>query len=80
MTIATSSRATRSRAAAWLRVYLGYAPDVGKTFAMLQEGRELQRRGSDVVIGWVETYNRVVRDVLRGTRNVDIHVVRRPSG
>jgi two-component system, OmpR family, sensor histidine kinase KdpD len=39
-------------------VYLGYAPGVGKTFAMLHEGRELQQRGSDVVIGWVETYDR----------------------
>jgi two-component system, OmpR family, sensor histidine kinase KdpD len=49
---------TRSRAAAWLRVYLGYAPGVGKTYAMLQEGRDLRRRGTDVVIGWVETYDR----------------------
>jgi two-component system, OmpR family, sensor histidine kinase KdpD len=48
-----------SRAAAWLRVYLGYAPGVGKTYAMLHEGRELRRRGSDVVIGWVETYARL---------------------
>jgi two-component system sensor histidine kinase KdpD len=39
-------------------VYIGYAPGVGKTYAMLQEGRELRRRGSDVVIGWVQTYDR----------------------
>jgi two-component system, OmpR family, sensor histidine kinase KdpD len=50
---------TRSRAAAWLRVYLGYAPGVGKTYSMLYEGRDLSRRGSDVVIGWVETYDRL---------------------
>jgi two-component system sensor histidine kinase KdpD len=31
---------------------------VGKTFAMLQEARELRRRGSDVVVGWVQTYDR----------------------
>jgi two-component system sensor histidine kinase KdpD len=49
---------TRSRAAAWLRVYIGYAPGVGKTYAMLKEGGDLKRRGSDVVIGWVETYDR----------------------
>src|SRR5882762_4005811 len=48
----------RSRAAAWLRVYVGYAPGVGKTYAMLHEGRELRQRGSDVVIGWVESYER----------------------
>jgi two-component system sensor histidine kinase KdpD len=39
-------------------VYVGYAPGVGKTYAMLREGRELRQRGSDVVIGWVETYER----------------------
>lgn len=54
----TPSTFARSRAVAWLRVYLGYAPGVGKTYAMLKEARELRRRGSDVVIGWVETYQR----------------------
>ena len=44
--------------AAWLRLYLGYAPGVGKTYAMLQEGERRKRRGSDVVVGWVEAYNR----------------------
>jgi two-component system sensor histidine kinase KdpD len=42
----------------WLRVYLGYAPGVGKTFAMLNEGRRRRDRGTDVVIGWVQTYDR----------------------
>lgn len=58
MALADSEPGTRSRATAWLRVYLGYAPGVGKTYAMLQEGRELHRRGTDVVIGWVQTYER----------------------
>jgi two-component system sensor histidine kinase KdpD len=43
---------------AWLRIYLGYAPGVGKTYALLHEGRRRKARGSDVVIGWVETYAR----------------------
>ncbi|HLZ31579.1 MAG TPA: universal stress protein [Chloroflexota bacterium] len=43
---------------AWLRVYLGYAPGVGKTYAMLQEGLRRRDRGTDVVVGWVQTYNR----------------------
>ncbi|MFI6485915.1 hypothetical protein ACIBH1_49005 [Nonomuraea sp. NPDC050663] len=34
-----------------LRVYLGAAPGVGKTFAMLGEGRRAQERGRDVVVG-----------------------------
>jgi two-component system sensor histidine kinase KdpD len=41
-----------------LRIYLGMAPGVGKTFAMLGEGRRRKERGTDVVIGYVETYNR----------------------
>src|SRR5262245_33672524 len=42
-----------------LRVYLGAAPGVGKTFAMLNEGRRRQGRGTDVVVGFVETHGRV---------------------
>ena len=42
-----------------LRIYLGAAPGVGKTFAMLNEGRRRQRtRGTDVVVGFVETHGR----------------------
>src|SRR5664279_4092998 len=41
-----------------LRVYLGAAPGVGKTFAMLDEGRRRAARGTDVVVGYVETHNR----------------------
>ena len=41
-----------------LRVYLGAAPGVGKTFAMLNEGRRRASRGTDVVVGLVETHGR----------------------
>ena len=41
-----------------LRIYLGMAPGVGKTFAMLNEGRRRKARGTDVVVGFVETYGR----------------------
>ncbi|WP_024795455.1 ATP-binding protein [Tomitella biformata] len=41
-----------------LRVYLGAAPGVGKTFAMLDEGHRRLGRGADVVIGLVETHGR----------------------
>ncbi|SDT30288.1 ATP-binding protein [Microlunatus soli] len=41
-----------------LRVYLGAAPGVGKTFAMLSEGRRRRDRGSDVVVALVETHGR----------------------
>ena len=41
-----------------LRVYLGAAPGVGKTYAMLNEGRRRHERGTDVVVGFVETHGR----------------------
>src|ERR1700683_4598267 len=41
-----------------LKVYLGFAPGVGKTYEMLQEGHRLKRQNVDVVVGIVETNNR----------------------
>ncbi len=40
------------------KLFLGYAPGVGKTFAMLSEGIRRHTRGEDVVIGVVETHGR----------------------
>ncbi len=50
----TSHVGTRGR----LRVYLGAAPGVGKTYAMLGEGHRRLERGTDVVVGFVETHGR----------------------
>ena len=41
-----------------LRIYLGAAPGVGKTYAMLDEGNRRLERGTDVLIGFVETHGR----------------------
>ncbi|SOB83548.1 sensor histidine kinase [Streptomyces sp. 1331.2] len=41
-----------------LRVYLGSAPGVGKTYRMLDEARRRQERGSDVVVGFIECHGR----------------------
>jgi len=41
-----------------LKVFLGAAPGVGKTYAMLAAARDLRRQGVDVVIGLVETHGR----------------------
>ena len=41
-----------------LRIYLGAAPGVGKTFAMLNEGRRGVERDKDVVVAFVETHGR----------------------
>jgi two-component system, OmpR family, sensor histidine kinase KdpD len=40
------------------RIYLGAAPGVGKTYAMLSEGHRRRGRGADVVVGFVEAYRR----------------------
>jgi len=45
-----------------LRVYLGSAPGVGKTFRMLDEGWRRRERGTDVVVAYVETHGRALTD------------------
>ncbi|MER6949830.1 DUF4118 domain-containing protein [Nonomuraea sp. NPDC000554] len=42
-----------------LRIYLGAAPGVGKTYAMLSEARRARERGRDVVVGFVEPHDRL---------------------
>jgi two-component system, OmpR family, sensor histidine kinase KdpD len=50
----TDSTGTRGR----LKVFLGYAAGVGKTFQMLSEARAMSRAGVDVVIGYFEPHGR----------------------
>ena len=52
----TDSGAVRRRGR--LTVYLGAAPGVGKTYAMLDEAHRRASRGTDVVVGYVETHDR----------------------
>jgi two-component system sensor histidine kinase KdpD len=60
-----------------LRIYLGAAPGVGKTIAMLDEGWRRSQRGADVVIGLVETHGRE----LTAARVRDLEIVpRRRTG
>ena len=54
-----------------LRIYLGAAPGVGKTFAMLNEGHRRAVRGTDVVVGFVATHDREgIRALLEGLERV----------
>ena len=54
-------------AAGQLRVYFGAAPGVGKTYKMLEEGHRRLERGTDVVIGFVETHGRrPIEELLKG--------------
>lgn len=41
-----------------LKIYLGFAAGVGKTFRMLEEAHSMKRRGVDVVLGVIETHGR----------------------
>src|SRR5437868_12684876 len=41
-----------------LRIYLGYAAGVGKTYQMLEEAQDMKRQGRDVVIGYFEPHGR----------------------
>ena len=47
-----------------LKVFLGAAPGVGKTFAMLGAARELRKQGVDVVVGIAETHGRAETQAL----------------
>lgn len=49
-----------------LKIFLGAAPGVGKTFEMLREGAERLRDGLDVVVGVVETHGRAETEALVG--------------
>ena len=52
------ARRTEPRGRGQLRIYLGCAAGVGKTFAMLGEGHRRRGRGTDVVVAFVETHGR----------------------
>jgi two-component system sensor histidine kinase KdpD len=41
-----------------LKLYIGFAAGVGKTYRMLEEARALKKRGVDVVLGYIETHGR----------------------
>src|SRR5262245_6004398 len=47
-----------------LKIFLGYAAGVGKTYAMLEAAHQRKDHGIDVVIGYVETHNRLETEEL----------------
>lgn len=52
-----------------LKVYLGYAAGVGKTYQMLEEAQELKRHGVDIVIGYFESHGRA--DTIAKTEGLE---------
>jgi two-component system sensor histidine kinase KdpD len=57
-------KAAQREARGRLKIFLGAAPGVGKTFEMLREGAELLKSGADVVAGIVETHGRAETEAL----------------
>lgn len=57
-------KAARKEARGRLKIFLGAAPGVGKTFEMLREGAELLNNGTDAMIGVVETHGRAETEAL----------------
>lgn len=56
-----------------LKIYIGSAAGVGKTYRMLQEAHDLRRRNIDVVVGFIETHGRAETAALIG----DLEVIAR---
>jgi len=56
----SEARKTRAK----LKVYFGFAPGVGKTYAMLEAAQRLRDEGTDVVVGCVETHGRPETEAL----------------
>ena len=53
-----------------LKVYLGYAAGVGKTYMMLEEAQALKSQGADIVIGYFEAHGR--KDTVAKTAGLEI--------
>ena len=62
-----------------LKVYLGYAAGVGKTYAMLQEGLRLKQQHVDVVIGYLEPREWRVGDAVFHEMDVEAILARKPQ-
>lgn len=73
---ATEDAESVVEAAGHFRIYLGAAAGVGKTYAMLDEGRRRHNRGTDVVVAFVECHGRkLTQDKLEGLEVIPRKVV-----
>src|ERR1035438_6505945 len=52
-----------------LKVFLGYAPGVGKTYRMLEEAQQLKQQGKDIVVGYFEPHER--KDTIAKTAGLE---------
>src|SRR5689334_637348 len=63
----------QSESRARLRVYIGAAPGVGKTYRMLKDAAALKAGGADIVVGLVETYGRAETEA----QLADLEIIRK---
>jgi len=69
-TLPSDSDTTPPQPRGRLKVFLGYAAGVGKTYQMLDEAQELRRKGVDVVVGYFESHGR--QDTIAKTTNLEL--------
>lgn len=62
--LARVRKETVARKRGKLKIFLGYAAGVGKTYAMLEAARQRKAQGVDVVVAYVETHGRAETDAL----------------
>src|ERR1700719_4402250 len=60
----------QSRRPSQLKVFLGYAAGVGKTYRMLEEAQQLMRQGNDIVVGYFEPHGR--KDTIAKTVGLEM--------
>src|SRR6267154_4138164 len=60
----------RSMQRGQLKVFLGYAAGVGKTYRMLEEAQHLVREGNDIVVGYFEPHGR--KDTIAKTVGLEM--------
>ena len=72
---------THLTAGGHLKIYLGYAPGVGKTYQMLEDARELKARGIDVAVGFTEAHGRNdIRQLLNALPTIPLKSIAHRSG
>jgi len=64
-----------------LKIFLGYAPGVGKTYQMLEDARTSKARGVDVVVGFVDTRGRAdIHHLLDGLAAIPLMKITHRGG
>ncbi|MBZ5596836.1 MAG: magnesium transporter [Acidobacteriia bacterium] len=64
-----------------LKIYLGYAPGVGKTYQMLEDARAVKARGVNLVVGVVDPHGRNdIRELLNGLQTIPLMRITHRSG